>query len=291
MISATPRMTRGAAGNNPTTPGCRMATAHSSASAAGPSRDGRNPLMTGGDAIDGPRVDGGRRARRVGGSECTDSVDAVHRSNQPPSRRPGAGLRLLVAGLAIALGWIATGCNPTDTPISRAGGSCSVGVVGDSLTVGARDLGGLAARVSARGCTLVALDARKSRPTAEGASIVEGWASRGALPSILVVALGTNDCSTAAFVPAMNRILAAAGPDRPVVWVNSFRRGCDGAVNGPLLATQLRLGERPDKGNLWIVDNCSWLTARPGLLARDGVHLRDGGGYSQLADRIVAALG
>ncbi len=165
-----------------------------------------------------------------------------------------------------------------------------MGVVGDSLTVGARDSGGLAERFAARGCAVTEIDALVSRPTAEGAAIVESWAAADSLPGILVVALGTNECSAASFTASARRILAAAGPERPVVWVNTWRPGCDTAVNDSLFALQNELdAARTDGGNLWILNHWSWIYDNRWPLATDGVHLNPIG-YAAHADRIVAAV-
>lgn len=196
--------------------------------------------------------------------------------------------------LAMATIGLVSACNPEDTPLQRSTAlagdpACQVGVIGDSLTVGARDLGGLVGRFGSVGCAVVNVDARVGRPAAEGASIAEAWAAWGVMPRVLVVAVGTNDCSRGPMASAVRRVLDAAGPDRPVVWVNTWRRGCDGPVNGALLDAQAALGARPDSGNLWIVDHWSAVRADPGLLARDGVHL-SAAGYRAHADRIVRAV-
>lgn len=201
---------------------------------------------------------------------------------------------LIAVVLAVAAMGLVSACNPEDTPLQRsttlAGDpACQVGVIGDSLTVGARDLGGLVGRFGSVGCAVVNVDARVSRPAAEGASIAEAWAAWGVMPRILVVAVGTNDCSRGAMTAAVRRVLAAAGPDRPVVWVNTYRRGCDGPVNGALFDVQNELAARPDGGNLWVLDHWGAIRADPGQLARDGVHLT-AAGYRAHADRIVRAV-
>jgi hypothetical protein len=202
--------------------------------------------------------------------------------NNGRSRALAIAAALVVAVLALSA------CNPEGTPRQRAAGNCVVGVVGDSLTVGARDYGGLAAKFAARGCTVTAIDARVGRPTVEGAGVVEAWARNGTLPAILVVALGTNDCNPAVFEPAARRIIAAAG-GRPVLWVNTWRARCDGAINGVINSIQLGMNVHPDKGNVWILDHWSWIHANRGMLGRDGLHLSRGG-YEAHADRIVASV-
>lgn len=202
--------------------------------------------------------------------------------------------RVVVLIAAVAVLTVLTGCNPEETPLSRStaiwGDSvCQVGVVGDSLTVGADQLGGLRRKFEARGCQVTNVDAKVGRHTPEGARVVEAWRDHGVLPRILVVALGTNDCERGLVKAQVDRIMAAAGPDRPVVWVNSWRPGCDGAINGALVLTQITLEDRPDQGNLWIQNFQAWVRTNPGVLARDGVHLNTGG-YQQHADNIVRSV-
>lgn len=190
---------------------------------------------------------------------------------------------------------VATACNPTESPAARSArvwstDVCQVGVVGDSLTVGARDLGGLQARFEQADCTVAIIDARTNRPTREGADIVERWADVGVLPRILVVALGTNDCNGPSFSTQVDRILAAAGPRRPVVWVNTWRDGCDAAINAVLDRERTELADaRDDGGNLWILDHHGWVDSNPAVLSRDGVHLT-GTGYRSHAARIVTMV-
>lgn len=181
-------------------------------------------------------------------------------------------------------------CNPSGTPVQRAGNRCEVGVIGDSLTVGARDYGGLVAKFAARGCAVRGVDARVGRPSSEGAAIAEHWSRVGAMPSILVVALGTNDCNAPAFAQNVRRIYNAAGPHRPIVWVNTWRAGCDGRINAVLNDIQNGdLNQRADGGNMWILDHWSWVNANRHVLGRDGLHLTSAG-YSAHADRIVNSV-
>jgi lysophospholipase L1-like esterase len=196
---------------------------------------------------------------------------------------------VLALAIVVALGG---GCDPDGSPLGRlqaltGSGACQVGVVGDSLTVGARDTGELVRRFVERDCDVVGIDGRVGRSTAEGASIVESMAATGTLPPILVVALGTNDCSGSAFGGQARRILAAAGTLRPVIWVDVWRVGCDAQVNTALWSLQVeRNALEPDLGNLWILDHWSWIREHPGLLAHDRVHLR-AEGYRQYAERIA----
>ena len=200
----------------------------------------------------------------------------------------GLASAMLVLGLASCL-LLASCGNPLGTPRARAG-RCSVGIVGDSLLVGARDLGDLKARLYDDVCSITAIDGKVGRPSSAGASIVENWASSGSLPAILVVELGTNDCSASVFEQNARRILKAAGSERPIVWVNTWRAGCDTAINGVLDRLRYEGRSRSDGGRLWTVDDHDWITAHRQYLGGDGIHLT-AAGYRAYAQRMVDALG
>jgi lysophospholipase L1-like esterase len=197
-----------------------------------------------------------------------------------------AATAVLAAVLAVL---VLPGCDPPDAPRARAGG-CQVGVVGDSLTVGMVTFGDLEDQLGGAGCTSTAIDGVVSRLTSTGATIVEGWAASDDLPAILVVELGTNDCTASVFERHARRILAAAGPDRPIVWINTWNPPCDAAINGVIADLQAEGSARSDGGRLWIVDHRSWIAANPHLLSSDGLHLT-GDGYRAYAQRLVQALG
>lgn len=203
---------------------------------------------------------------------------------------PRTLLRLLAVAVTCTLVPL-TACNPDDTPIQRAGGRCDVGVIGDSLTVGARDYGNLIGKLKARGCSVRAVDARVGRPTSEGANIAEHWKRVGAMPRILVVALGTNDCQAANFERHVRRIYNAAGPHRPIIWVNTWRPGCDLRINAVIDRIQNNeLNKRADKGNMWILDHWKWVDGNRHVLGSDKLHLDRHRGYPAHADRIVNSI-
>lgn len=197
---------------------------------------------------------------------------------------------MVLVGLVAGAGLGLTACNPSVTPRARAH-RCQVGIVGDSLTVGARDSGGIGQRLYDDVCSVTAIDGKVSRSTAAGAAIVESWGKAGTLPAILVVELGTNDCSAPVFERSARRILAAAGPTRPIEWVNTWRPGCDTTVNGVIakLAAESKAHDA-NGGRIWIVDHRSWISGHRTLLAPDGIHLTPAG-YRAYAQRIVDNLG
>jgi hypothetical protein len=192
---------------------------------------------------------------------------------------------LVVAVLAISA------CGPTDSAKGRLaakGQPCTVDLVGDSLSLGAHKYGGITEKFAAAGCELRNVDTVGGRRPEQGADVVERWAREQRLSSALVVVLGTNDCwNEAGMIRAMHRIHAAAGPDRPIVWVNSWRQGaCDYVVNRVLENSLVEQHfARPDNGRMWIVDHWAWMAQNPGR-AGDGIHLAPAS-YGEYADRIV----
>jgi lysophospholipase L1-like esterase len=202
-------------------------------------------------------------------------------------RRPRIVVTAILAAVAAAL--VLPGCDPPDTPRARSG-RCQVGIVGDSLTVGMVTYGDVEAQLAAAGCATTAVDGVVSRLTHAGATIVEGWAADDALPAILVVELGTNDCTASVFERHARRILVAAGPDRPIVWINTWNPRCDAAINAVIADLQAEGSVRSDGGRLWIVDHRGWIAANRHLLSSDGLHLT-AEGYRAYAQRLVEALG
>lgn len=218
-----------------------------------------------------------------------DPSSIERRASAPPRRaRPFARILVLLTG-SVALLALASCANPPGTPRARAG-RCNVGIVGDSLLVGAQSSGGLGGKLHENVCSVTVSDGKVGRPTSAGASIVSGWADQDALPAILVVELGTNDCSAGAFEREAREIIESAGPDRPIVWVNTWRPGCDGPINEVI--DDLRKESRKDGGGgrLWVVDHHRWIEQNPGYLAPDGIHLTTEG-YEEFAQRIVDSLG
>jgi hypothetical protein len=203
------------------------------------------------------------------------------------------------AALALfgAAALVLTSCLPAPqgTPKQRtdaAGVACTVGIVGDSLSVGVDRFGDPTTKFRQRGCTLRQIDPKGGRTVGEGAAIVEHWAATGQLPEILIVLLGTNNCDYASMADGVRRILTAAGPDRPVVWQNTYRAGCDGPVNQALMDAQAAELRRPNGGRLWIVDHNTRVRNNPRLVS-DGIHMGPDGyreGTTILADAVSTVI-
>jgi lysophospholipase L1-like esterase len=171
------------------------------------------------------------------------------------SRRLAYIFALLLGAAALA----ATGCQPAPPPPA-----CQVGVVGDSLTVGAQPY--LGAAMSKKGCTVAWVDGRTSRPTSEGVAILEAHQRAGTLPRILIVGLGTNDRDWLGDFPGhVDRVMAIAA-GRPVIWIDSAFGPVRDVVNGTLT---VKAQQYP---NLKIMswDGPYWST--PSWRAGDNVH-------------------
>ena len=201
--------------------------------------------------------------------------------------------RLRASVLTAALVILAAACGPTDTPrerIAAAGAGCTVDFVGDSFGVGATQFGKLGEQLAAVDCTLRRVDVVIGRHPTAGAAVVERWAAEGDMSSILVVALGTNGCrDETQMVSGMQRIHAAAGPDRPIVWVNVWNRDCDANANRVLNNMVIEAHyARADHGRMWVVDHWAWMATDPGR-SPDGLHLTTAG-YREYAVRIVSVI-
>ena len=189
------------------------------------------------------------------------------------ARRRTAGRAGAVSALLVSVSVVASSCRP-EVPPEEMARSCTVGIVGDSLTLGVEPYVG--AEFANRGCQVLFVNARKSRPTVEGVSVVEGLSILGWMPDILVVALGTNDgADEVAFGSHIDRVMELAG-NRPVVWVNIDRASTEAALNHALAAAQIR------HNTLWVQDWNGFADLNPALRARDGIHLTPTG-YAQRA--------
>ncbi|HZR11849.1 MAG TPA: hypothetical protein VFC33_01245 [Acidimicrobiia bacterium] len=137
--------------------------------------------------------------------------------------------------------------------------------IGDSVMLGA------APQLRARGITV---DAVESRQWGTGTQILERMAAGGALPSVVVVHLGTNGPFSAAQFDATMR---AIGP-RKVVFVNAHEpRSWEQAVNATLQAGVARWP------NARLVDWNAASTPHPEWFWQDDIHLRPQGAQAYAA--------
>ena len=170
----------------------------------------------------------------------------------------------------------------------------SVGVIGDSITVGAETA--LRTTLEDLGLDVVALDAASGRRiTVDGAvgSGVDAAARVAAAdPDLWVVALGTNDVASLdgpeAYATAIDTMLAEVPGDVPLVWVDIYYDDAEDASDTFNTVLRERLAER---GNATVVDWAS-VADDDGVL-RDGVHPDDDGNLvfaGRVADGVAAWL-
>lgn len=152
---------------------------------------------------------------------------------------------LLRAGLTAMLGAVAAGCSADRDTVTAppfglpapivpgaappAGGPISsVAMVGDSISVGARDP--LLRMFAAADLEVTTLDAESGRrivvgdgPATSGTDVARLIAADGSLPDLWVIALGTNDVqqyTADEYSAVISELLAVIPEDAPVVWVD-----------------------------------------------------------------------
>jgi lysophospholipase L1-like esterase len=157
------------------------------------------------------------------------------------------------------------GRSTVDVPV-RA----EVFIVGDSIALGASN--SLTNEFESAGWT-VSIDARMSRPTAEGVPIVS--AIGAALPDHVVVALGANDGGSWAFSRRVDEMLDALEDVPNVYWVNVSE------VRDYYPATNAMIDAAVDKrDDLVVIDWSTPSLAHAWWTARDGLHLTGEGAYN-----------
>jgi lysophospholipase L1-like esterase len=170
-----------------------------------------------------------------------------------------------------------------EAPARSTGGGSSgrILVVGDSLAVGTE--APLAQRLP--GWRIVT-SAYTGRHTADG---VAELVSRGSLPDVIVVSLGTNDnpSETARFAGQVEAVMDAAGTSRCVIWANIARPPYAGVSYAGYNRVLTRLSlSRP---NLIVADWAGIAQSQPGVLGSDGVHAT-ASGYAIRAQAIAGAI-
>lgn len=166
-------------------------------------------------------------------------------------------------------------------------GPRAVLVVGDSLTVGAEPW--LESAVTARGWTLMGVDARVGRGVPEGLSVLRS--DIGSLPNgTVVLALGTNSLgSTAGQVAGWLRSARQIVGSRRLVWVNLCLDGPPGTWLGSYRQINQWLAEYAPYYGVQVADWCSFATRygiRPGP---DGIHYASAA-YQERAAFYAAAI-
>lgn len=170
------------------------------------------------------------------------------------------------------------------------GANKSVYIIGDSLTVGMRNPGGLEQKLTANGWIVNGIQAMVGETVG---SALGRMTDRQAISSsdAVMVALGTNHvgASAEAFSADIQRMVArikSLNPDAEIIWVNAYTRNnnYDG-VNNAINSQSSSLGYK-------VIDWRAEARANAGRypFANDGIH-HTAAGYSAKADFIVAQLG
>jgi hypothetical protein len=170
-----------------------------------------------------------------------------------------------------------------EAPAGSTGGTSSgqVLVVGDSLAVGTE-----APLAQLLPGWRIVTSADTDRHTAAGVAEI---VSRGNLPGVIVVSLGTNDnpSETARFAGEVGAVMDAAGPSRCVIWANIARPPYAGVSYAGYNRVLTRLSlSRP---NLILADWAGIARSQPGVLGSDGVHAT-ASGYAIRAQAIAGAI-
>jgi lysophospholipase L1-like esterase len=123
--------------------------------------------------------------------------------------------------------------------------------------------------------------------TTEGVKQVRAYGS--SLPHYVVLSLGTNDDPrlVSGFRSSIRSVMAAAGPERCVVWPNIVRPPAVGTTYAGY--NRALAAEGRARANLLVVDWVSLARAHPEWLRKDGVHV-NAAGYKARAAAIARAL-
>jgi lysophospholipase L1-like esterase len=183
----------------------------------------------------------------------TPNMNREHPTRTAPTgTRQSARAVLLIGVLAL----VVSGCRPVTPPPEK---SCTVGIVGDSLTVGAELFGDLAEAFDQRDCIIAWVDAVSGRRTSSGVAVLEEINAAGQLPYALVIGLGTNDGTEADEIGEyIDRVMALAN-GRKVAWIDVAHLPVRSTINR-ILAQKAR--QHPDLSIInwnepyW--DNPSW---------------------------------
>lgn len=145
-------------------------------------------------------------------------------------------------------------------------------VLGDSLSVGDDQFGGLSDKLIDAGFAGVEVDALVGRSTRLG---IKKLTERASLPDVVIIALGTNDVALGrtaeSFRTYVEKAVAFAGPNRLVIWVDLTIARTDADVALAAQYNQVLAEEASQNPNLVVA---RWSTRqKPEQVANDKVHL------------------
>lgn len=181
-------------------------------------------------------------------------------------------------------GDVSLGPRSADGGVAGAAFPSTVAVVGDSLTLSAREE--ITSELTDLGLEVLIVDGVESRRmTAGSSSLPSGIDAIEAIhdefadePDLWVIALGTNDVGAQVddqrFDGDVRATLAAIGSDAPVVWVDLWIRDRRDDVVAANVTIRDAIGERASPAGVvgWFAHG-----AADGVITGDGVHLTDHG--------------
>jgi lysophospholipase L1-like esterase len=198
----------------------------------------------------------------------------------PLAHRRSAALAAPAAD-TVAAGTPALPLAPTARP--RVAPGTSVLVVGDSLTVGAVNRGGLRRRLLDAGFAAVTVDAAIGRTARQGLDVLRNLP---AIPDVVVIALGTNDAAAgvrvSSVIGTVERALALVAP-RPLVWVDVALDTSPPAITRAAELTRTLHATAGRIPGLWIAPWAEAAVEHERWWADDGVHLTRAGERARAA--------
>lgn len=191
-------------------------------------------------------------------------------------------LRWRVSRSAAAATLVLTALAAPRSPASAVRPTTAVFVVGDSLTVGASEFGGLSDKFADAGYR-ISVVARQGQGVKWGLSTLQNTGR--SLPAVVVVGLGTNDVasgrSVESFGEYVDAIMDTVGDDRTVVWMNLDMQGPPWGSQAARY-NRLLLERTGRHSNLEVADWNGYVDQNRTWVVSDNIHL-NAKGYRQRA--------
>lgn len=183
---------------------------------------------------------------------------------------------------------------------TQTAGNANIYVIGDSLTVGMRDTGGLEAKLTEKGWNVVnrPITAVGGKPLSWGIEQVKASTELNAQTGTVLVNLGTNDGGTAgpAFSKEVDDMVAAIkqkAPTAKIFWTDLYGEGEFCAVTCVNFATKFAElnGILKEKATQYSMTIISWSTSPIAAEHVGNNEVHPYTGYPQMAEFVVSALG
>jgi lysophospholipase L1-like esterase len=167
-------------------------------------------------------------------------------------------------------------------------------VIGDSLTIGMRDLGGLQDKLTAKGWNVTKITANSGYSVTDSLPVADSDLAQIQQANVIVVALGTNsslnvqaDTPKEAFMTHITAMLAKFG-SKKVFWVNAYVKVSGKTYTG----TNSALSTAAESKSITNIDfsNTAQRNPQEFEFAADGIHMTNSG-YGSKSDFVVNAVG